>query len=311
MSYSPFVDRMDERSFKGKEELEEILASEPVSSCAVSAADQLVFRWTGRGMELDTPVKVNSVTKSVLSALTGIASSRGEIDLNRPVSDYLAGKDIPAHFSNITIDHLLLMSSGLRWPGNKAFFDSGNWLSFILGQNSQDRPGEKMSYIEACSHLLSIILTEATGRPLSLYAAEHLFKPLDIPARQWDTDPQGYNTGGFGLSLSPLDMLKFGRLYVNKGCFNGKTVVQEEWAASSTERGIKTGRGHQWYGRHWWINPESGRLPEFPYAAGSGGQYIFILPEKELICVFTGRYSRKEAVKPFTYFTKFILTAFE
>ncbi|WP_161524697.1 serine hydrolase domain-containing protein [Alteribacter lacisalsi] len=288
-----------------------MLENSPVTSCAVLISDELVFEWTKWDMSLDVPVKVNSVTKSVLSTIIGIASEKEILNLYDPVSSFFPDVSMQDHFGSITVDHLLTMSSGLEWPGNRHLYESENWLSFILERTVKENPGQEMAYIEANSHLLSVILTETAGKPCSFFAAEELFKVIGIPSRQWDTDPQGYNTGGFGLSLSPMDMLKFGRLYLQNGRWGSQQVVREDWIELAVKPHLHTVRGQQRYGRHWWVNPESERLPFFYYAAGSGGQYIFVVPEKKMVCVFTGDYGRNGGTQPFTWFTRYLLRAFD
>lgn len=134
------------------------------------------------------------------------------------------------------------------------------------------------------------------------FAEKHLFEPVGIRAGLWRQDPQGVHWGGADLFLTPRDMARFGHLFLKNGAWNGRQIVPREWVAESTKAQVKT---HGWggieeYGYWWWLDPVG------YFAVGLGGQVIVVLPEQELVAVFTG--AVPESV-PFSLIRKYVLPA--
>jgi CubicO group peptidase (beta-lactamase class C family) len=221
----------------------------------------------------------------------GIAITEGKLRLDQPVapffSAYLAG-DTSTLKRRITIENLLSMQSGLQSTSFGNYGDwvsSSNWVRYAIRLPMADVPGGKMQYSTGSTHLLSAILTRATGASTWAYAREKLARPLGLDLRAWTTDPQGIYFGGNEMRLTPRDMLTFGELYRNGGVHDGKQVVPREWiAASWVPRTVSRFNGHR-YGYGWWIR-ESGDHPVY-FAWGYGGQYIFIVPDLQLVMVAT------------------------
>ena len=136
-------------------------------------------------------------------------------------------------------------------------------------------------------HLLSAIIQKTTGSTLEAYARTKLFEPLGITDISWDADPQGITLGNTGLALRPRDMAKFGYLYLHRGQWDGEQLVPEEWVESATTKHIETkglmnAAEDDGYGYLWWIDSFGG------YSAhGYSGQYIFVLPDLDMVVVFT------------------------
>jgi CubicO group peptidase (beta-lactamase class C family) len=237
-----------------------------------------------------------SVTKSVTSSLIGIAIAEGFIeDTEETLADHLlpgvVGSLEPGKAA-ITIGDLLQMAGGFEWAQGVRGPDFGLWWSsndhvqFVLDRPLVDPPGSRFSYSDGMAHLLSVILTEATGSTANAFAAEHLFGPLGIGPRTWLSGNRGYNFGGVRLHLTLRDMWAFGELYLNGGSVSGRQVVPADWVTRSTVRQIATDGltpfGPE-YGYLWWIG--SGAPYDFYFANGYGGQFIVVVPEARLVVV--------------------------
>lgn len=255
---------------------------------------------------------VASVTKSVVSALVGIAIDEGLIrDVDQKVLDFFPEYiTAPGDFQkrSLTIRHLLTMTAPFAWKtGDARRFEpldrlrrQRDWVTYtlnLLGMNGQ--PG-KFQYCTAGTHLLSAIISRTTGMPAREFANRRLFQPLgmrEIPdyemksfslddvfgknARGWIKDPAGITVGGFGLNLTPRDMARFGFLYLNKGRWDGEEVISQKWVDESTAMNPNK------FGFLWWLRDEDGL---FSYAAlGSGGSAICVIPEKDLVVAIAAR----------------------
>ncbi len=251
---------------------------------------------------------MNSITKSVLSALVGIAIEQGYIKHEDiPIVNYF--KDLDDTKKGITIKHLLTMSSGLHYPGNEAMIPSKNWTKFVLEQPVEFEPGIQMKYSCGSSHILSAILQKATHMNTAEFAKKHLFAPLGINDFHWYQDTQGIAVGGFGLRMKIEDMLKFGVLYVQKGQWNSKQIIPAEWIARSVSPSLTS---ETLYGYHWRImksKKESCSEDKTFYAMGMGGgrgQYIFVNQERGLVAVITTIIS-DDSLLPLQWFEDYIL----
>jgi CubicO group peptidase (beta-lactamase class C family) len=255
----------------------------------------------------DVTGNVYSVTKSVMSALIGIAIDE---ELIAGVDSTL-GELLPTYegvmlpeVAAVTLEQILTMTGGIvgddspyRWP------DSVDWISTILSTPLEQPAGSAWSYASFGSHLLSAVLARATGRPVLDYAREKLFDPLGIdtePVHEpiaiagdsdtwpqgfaWATDPTGLHFGGSDIAMAPTDMVKLGRLYMDGGRWNGEQVVPAEWVSRSTTRQVDTGNSTlPGYGYQWRVIDASGH-PAFA-AVGYAGQLIEVVPDLRLLVV--------------------------
>jgi CubicO group peptidase (beta-lactamase class C family) len=189
----------------------------------------------------------------------------------------------------ITIENLLTMQGGLETTSNRnygAWVLSPDWVGFVLQQPLQTQPGTVMQYSTGNTHLLSAILTRATGKSTLEYAREVLGAPLGFRLADWPRDPQGIYFGGNDMEMTARQMLAFGELYLNRGRANGKQVVPAAWIEKSLQRHAESLREHgRYYGYGWWIRDMAGF--ETPYAWGYGGQFIMLVPDLELVLVTT------------------------
>ena len=259
-------------------------------SLVVSRGGEIVLERYYRGTRATTPANIKSASKSVISALVGIAIERKLIPgVREPIAPYfrdILGAD-PAK-SKVTIEDLLSMRSGLEPISNQnygAWVLSPNWVGYILRRPMNGPPGQTMRYSTGNSHLLSAILTKATGKSTWAFANEVLAKPLGFTLSPWMRDPQGIFFGGNEMVMTPRQMMAFGELYLRRGRANGKQLVPEAWVdASFIPRGRSDYSG-QLYGYGWWIRELAGR--QVYYAWGYGGQFIFIVPDLEMVVVTT------------------------
>ena len=242
---------------------------------------------------------VRSVTKSVVSALTGIALARGDIrSLDDPLADYI-GPLIPGldpEKGSITIRHLLMMTSGLEWDESGGFGSCGDWirsrahLGFLLEKPFAAAPGSRFNYNSAAVHLLGVVLEQATVMQLPTLAQFALFDPMGISLNRWEPLGDGYYNGGAGLDLRPRDLARFGQLFLQRGSSDGRQIVPASWVdLSSTEGfswriGLSALEGIS-YGYLWWVVP--GAPEPLYFAWGYGGQYIVVVPDLRLVVVAT------------------------
>lgn len=241
--------------------------------------------------------RLYSVTKSFTSCLVGIAIDKGYIDgVNQTMLSFFPGRKITNlddRKQSITVENLLMMRSGLRWDESSAPFTDprndvyhiihGDGLQWCLDLESVGEPGVTWHYNTGASHILSGIVTAATGLSTLEFAEENLFKPLGITRYAWSEDGAGTIIGGFDLQLSPRDMAKFGYLYLHDGRWGGKQIVSEEWVERSTST-LTRPTAALGYGYQWWTTPSQNMYS----CRGLYNQMIYVLPEQDLVIAVTG-----------------------
>jgi CubicO group peptidase (beta-lactamase class C family) len=244
-----------------------------------------------------------SVTKSVTSALVGIARSRGEMpDLSTRLRILLPEYPVVSHpgaaKDAITLADVLTMQAGLEWdefaymytdPRNPLLemYASADWLRFVLDLPMAWWPGTHYNYSTGYTILLAGVLRNATGREAWQYAEEHLFEPLAIQRWQWSTGPSGLTDTGGGLSLRPRAMAKIGQLFLQDGFWRGVPVVPADWVAESTAPLVDLGGGWS-YGYQWRRMPSTPTGGyTIPFAWGWGGQFVFVVPPLDMVVVST------------------------
>jgi CubicO group peptidase (beta-lactamase class C family) len=245
------------------------------------------------GARSDQPANIKSASKSVISALVGIALARGELrDVRQPLSALLPAetRGLDTSQTRITVEDLLTMRAGLQSTSFDQYGDfvsSRNWVRYALTRPVVTARGEgaPMIYSTGSTHLLSAVLTRATGRSTHAFARQSL-APLGIRLRPWQTDPQGVYFGGNEMRMTPREMLAFGRLYLNGGrAADGTQTLPRAWIDSSWVPRTTSGwSGHQ-YGYGWWIREAHGHRVYFAW--GYGGQFIFVVPSARMVVVAT------------------------
>lgn len=257
---------------------------------------------------------IYSCTKSIMSALIGIAVDKGYIQsVNQPIADFFpnlaAGMDDLK--KSITLEDVLMMASGLDckdsylygWAGLYDMGASSDWAQYILDLSMVAPPGSKFEYCNGLSYLLSVIIQNATKMKTLDFAVKYLFEPLGIKDIIWPTSPQGVTVGWGKMQLKPHDMARFGWLYLNKGCWGGRQIVPSTWVQASTRRHIDA-ELFDHYGYQWWVDSAG-----YYMAVGYKGQRIFIIPEKDMVVVFTGNLTGSESLIPKQLLDSFIIPA--
>jgi CubicO group peptidase (beta-lactamase class C family) len=275
-------------------------------SLIVSRRGEVIFERYYNGARRDRPANIKSASKSVISALVGIAVERGLIpSVTTPIVKYFPelAQDADARKREITVEHLLTMRPGLEGTSNRnygAWVTSRNWVRHALARPMFAPPGQEMEYSTGNTHLLSAILTKASGKSTLEFANELLARPLGFTLPPWPRDPQGIYFGGNDMLFTPRQMLSFGELYLNEGRVNGQQVIRRDWVEQSCEGRARDRRPgnpgfdanrepdplrDREYGYLWWVYEIRGY--DTCFAWGYGGQYIFVVPELDLVMVAT------------------------
>ena len=263
-----------------------------VESIMIERGGEIIHQDFRGRMGPNRATNIKSASKSILSLLIGIAINEGFIDsINAPIGPYF-----PEYFDEnpdsakeaITIRNLLTMRAGLESTSIRNYgrwVVSNNWVDFALSRDMVAEPGGRMVYSTGTSHLLSVILTKASGMSTRAFANRYLFDPMGMELGGWDRDPQGYYMGGNNMAMRPADMLKIGRMMMNLGEYNGEQIVPAEWILDSVKKYTRSNYNPYDYGYMWWRKPVNGY--EVVFAWGHGGQYIMMLPEIDMVIVMT------------------------
>ena len=246
---------------------------------------------------------LQSETKSVFSTLVGIANDQGRLQIDEKLYDFFPEfRNQPAWTDNknqITIRDLLTMTSGFAcddWTAplacSWAMVHSSDWLSFILAEPVDVEPGSRFRYCGACLLPLSALLEKRSGLSVPDFAQKYLWDPLGIKRAKWFLGPQGVIPVSFGLQMRPRDFLKLGVLYLDQGVWKGKRVISEDWIHQSTSLQIPKSQtnGKNDYGYLWWERdvPTRQGMTRVFFAWGVGGQYLFVVPSLQMVCLVTG-----------------------
>jgi len=279
----------------------------------------LVLEWYRASDGREALFSIYSCTKSVTSALVGIAIDRGLLSgADLPVSEFFPeiGSAVDAkRKSGLTLRHLLAMTSGLDWPEwgiwNYYFqpmVESPDWVRFVLGRRMAADPGVVFNYDTGGSQVLSAIVERVTGMPAAEFARRELFDPIGIGELEWPAAPTGVTLGGYGIRMGARDAAKFAYLYLNNGVWDGRQVVSRAWAAESTGQ---QSDGHPWfggYGLHWWIRALADpRAASAFFAMGYGGQYLFVVPSLDLVAVFLSWMPGESSFLPMQWLEQYVV----
>lgn len=280
---------------------------------------QLIFERYYAEHHAETLNDLRSATKSFIGILTGIAISRGDMPgLQTQVSEVLS-KHIPylhsPHLSQITLRHLLTMTSGFSWITGKKLGEPlvrnlhrcRRWGSFGLSLNIIPDNIGKFQYCSIDSHLISIMISEATGLDAYTYAQQHLFGPLGMNHTAWLSTPEGHSMGHIGLHLTSRDMAKVGICLLNNGSFAGQQIIQQEWLQEVFTAQAPGYPAFGDYGYQFWIGKMSGQ--PFKLAHGHGGQQILLLPNLDAAVIFTAKSKTNTWKNPRKLVEKYIIPA--
>ncbi len=275
-------------------------------SLLVSHHGTVLFERYYHGARADRPANIKSASKSVISALIGIAIDRGLVPgVGTPIARWFPAlsRDRDPRKRAITVEDLLTMRPGLESTSGRnygAWVTSRNWVDYVLARPMVAAPGASMDYSTGNTHLLSAILTEATSQSTRRFANEALAGPLGFTLPPWPTDPQGIYFGGNDMLMTPRQLLTFGELYLRGGRKDGRQIVPAAWVARSCEGrrrelppwartpgpgGVPDPLRDRAYGYAWWVHDLGGR--DTCFAWGYGGQYLFVVPELDLVIATT------------------------
>lgn len=294
--------------------------NEPINSILIIRNGYIVAEANKNHIEELHPLW--SSTKSVSSALVGLAFDENIIqNVNQPLTDFFH-----TSFTNDqtwptpTLSDLLTMSSGLDWPELETspnhpdnplyqMHISSNWTDSVLSRKRIAEPGTTFNYNSGGSHLLLAALAKC-GVDIVEFTDRKLFQPLGILREQyrWSTDPAGIPNGSHGLVMKPRDMGKFGYLYLKGGAWEGKQLISKQWVIESTQQHIPInwdGKIAQWYGYQWYIQPYGF------HSMGHLGQFVFVLPNHNIVAVFTSELAKHELEIPIKLVEEYVITAIQ
>ncbi len=268
-------------------------ALEPLETVIVARDGKTLAERAYRGNSVDSSTNIKSASKSVISALVGIAIDKGVLEgVDQKIApilrSYLPDEPDP-RIEEITIGNLLSMQAGLgrtSGPNYGRWVSSRDWVRAALAMPFDDEPGGRMLYSTGSTHLLSAILTRAGGRS-TLELARDWLGPLDgFAIGGWERDPQGIYLGGNQMAMSPRSLLVFGELYRNGGKTpEGQQLVSREWIETSWRQRTNSRYSGDGYGYGWFLRTIGGR--DVRYAWGYGGQMLYIVPDLGLTVVMT------------------------
>lgn len=270
-----------------------LLAESPTrQSLLLMRKGYVVYEAYFNGSRATDSNNIASVSKSMLSALVGIAIEQGHFQsTDDRIADFL-----PEYFETVsdprlrelTLHQLLTMTHGLAWEENESerrLNRSEDWVADILSLPLGNEPGTVFHYSTGASQVLAAALREATGMSVCEFAHRYLFEPLGMEAEFWGLGPQGYFTGGHSVSMTAREVARFGQLFLDEGRWQGEQVVPGWWVAASTAPQIDIGNNYAGYGYYWWLNHIGGY--NMFSALGAGGQILHVIPELELVMVTT------------------------
>lgn len=272
--------------------VEQARSLEPLETLIVARDGDVLLEEGFRGNSVDAPTNIKSASKSLISALVGIAIDKGVLEgTDQKIAPLLRDK-LPENpdprIEAITIGNLLSMQAGLgRTSGGNygRWVSSDDWVRAALAQPFADNPGQGMLYSTGSTHLLSAILTRESGKS-TLELAEQWLEPLDgFEIADWERGPQGVYLGGNQVAMSPKSLLAFGELYRNGGKAGGQQIVSPDWIEASWKPRTRSMHSGESYGYGWFLAEMGGH--EVAYAWGYGGQMLYIVPSLSLTVVMT------------------------
>jgi len=266
---------------------------DPLKVVLVSREGELIAERAFNGHRVGESTNIKSASKSIISAMVGIAIGKGLLQgVDQPIAPLLTSelpRDRDPRLSEVTIGNLLSMQAGLArmsGPNYGRWVSSRNWVRFALSEPFDGEPGGQMLYSTASTHLLSAILTRV-GRKSTLALAHDWFEPVkDFRIGSWERDPQGIHLGGNQMAMTASSLLAFGRLYQNAGITDeGVQVIPADWIKQSWTRRTNSRFSGDGYGYGWFLRRIGGEDVRFGW--GYGGQMLYVVPSLGLTVVMT------------------------
>ena len=273
-----------------------------IASLLVIRHGKLVFERYFNGSDVSHANNVHSLSKSILSAVTGIAISEGLIELDMPIAAVLPA-DLIGTNGELTVRNLLTMSAGLELREHEFDYEweysegegEPSFIRAVLERPRITYPGEEFAYSTGLTQVLAAVIAESAEESLCDYASKRLFAPMGIDVDHWLVDPNGYYAGGHSMFLTAREVARFGQLVLRRGVWEGRLLVPAEWLAESLDvvwdLGCRPERVR--YGYLWWLYELDGY--QVWTAGGYGGQELHIVPDLDLVLVLTHSTQRDEA----------------
>ena len=237
----------------------------------------------------DKPHVLWSLSKSFTSTAVGFAVAEGKLAVEDPVLKFMKDEELPKEVSSnlkaMKVKDLLTMSTGHQ--DEPMMRGNTEWIKTFLKHPLPHQPGSHFQYNTPATFMQSVIVKRATGEDILSYLEPRLFQPLGIKSPKWDQSPDGISIGGFGLYLCTEDIAKFGQLYLQKGMWNGKQLIPEDWIAQATTKQVANGSNstsdwNQGYGYQFW------RCRHDAYRGdGKDGQFCIVMPKQSTVVVMT------------------------
>lgn len=238
-----------------------------------------------------------STSKSFTSTAVGFAVQEKQIRLSDKVLSFFpeyASDTLSSFLQELTLQNLLTMCVGQDPDPTRLIVGRDtNWIKAFLSTPIKIQPGTRFLYNSMATYIAGVVVQKVTGQTLLSYLEPRLFAPLGIEGADWETDPMGYNTGGWGLRLKTEDMAKFGLLYLQKGIWKGRQILPREWVEEATTSHIlqypeasqskrDSSDWLQGYGYQFW------RCRHNAFRAdGAYGQFIIVMPEQDAVLAIT------------------------
>lgn len=262
-------------------------------SLLISQGGELIYEKYFNGQRPSQPANLKSASKSIISALVGIALEQGYLrNVDQPLIDFFPeyrDTELQQRLEIITVSHLLTMQAGLASTSGRNYgrwVVSNNWVDAALRAPLVAEPGQEMIYSTGSTHLLSAIIERTSGMSTKAFAQQFLATPLGFQLSYWSQDPQGVYFGGNDMEMTPRQAMRFGQLYLDGGRLGDTQIVAAKWVEASFQPRATSPRGQgRYYGYGWWLRDMAGL--QVPLAWGYGGQLIFVIEPFDMVVVAT------------------------
>lgn len=259
-----------------------------------------------------------SVSKSFTATAVGLAVSEGKLTVHDKVAQFFPEslpKDVSANLAELRVRDLLSMSVGQDPDPTGLIRSDSHWVKAFLATPILNKPGSKFLYNSLATYMLSAIVQKVTGEKIIDYLTPRLFTPLGISGMDWEVDPSGVNSGGWGLRIKTEDMARFGQMFLQKGSWEGRQVVPAAWVEEASSLKIlqhpdmplskrDSSDWEQGYCYQMW------RCRNNAYRGdGAFGQFIIVMPDQDAVVVFTAETANMQ--EEFNLFWKHIFPAFQ
>ncbi|MCK5097136.1 MAG: serine hydrolase, partial [Desulfobacteraceae bacterium] len=293
-----------------------------IHSLLIVKDDKLILEEYFHGFNREKAHQIRSANKSIGSILTGIAIDHhyiknAEEKIYPYFKNYGTSPKWDKRVRDVSLKSLLTMTSGYACDDHiipifqceKAMYKTNDWLKYALNLPMAYKPLEHFAYNSSSLMIVSEIISKTSKMTIPDFADTYLFKPLGINEFQWGFSPKKRVFIAGKAKMRPRDMVKIGLLMLNNGRWNNKQIISKKWVNIST-KGHTISDNHRSYGYLWWIGSHlfGKEIIKGYWAAGNGGNYIFVCPRLNLVAVFTGgNYSTPLEIQPLGMLINYII----